>query len=157
MFGNKATIEKLESLLQVKEGIISELTNELHQYRIKYGYLQPKIKKKEINYSNVVWHDQITVKNNVDLDNVENKENPFYEKKIVITGLFENFSRDKLSELVNSYGAQRASSISKKTDIVFVGQDPGPAKIDKINELNLTGCSIKIIYEVELISILESL
>lgn len=58
-------------------------------------------------------------------------------KKIVITGTLSVASRPFIKELLESYGAIIVESVSKKTDIVFVGEDPG-SKYEKAKELNIT-------------------
>ncbi len=44
---------------------------------------------------------------------------------IVLTGSFEAMSREEATESLLEKGAKVTSSVSKKTDIVFVGRDPG--------------------------------
>ncbi|MBO4600999.1 MAG: NAD-dependent DNA ligase LigA [Bacilli bacterium] len=57
-------------------------------------------------------------------------------KKIVITGTLSVASRPFIKELLESYGGVVVESVSKKTDAVFVGTDPG-SKYDKAKELNI--------------------
>ncbi len=57
-------------------------------------------------------------------------------KKIVITGTLSVASRPFIKEVLESYGAIVVESVSKKTDIVFVGEDPG-SKYDKAKELGI--------------------
>lgn len=57
-------------------------------------------------------------------------------KKIVITGTLSVASRPFIKELLESYGAIIVESVSKKTDIVFVGDAPG-SKYDKAKELGI--------------------
>lgn len=65
------------------------------------------------------------------------KENVnFTDKKIVITGTINFMSRDKIKELIESYGGKSVDSVSKKTDIVIVGKDPG-SKYDKAKTLGI--------------------
>ena len=58
-------------------------------------------------------------------------------KKIVITGTLTVASRPYIKDVVESYGAVVVESVSKKTDIVFVGDAPG-SKYDKAKELGIT-------------------
>jgi DNA ligase (NAD+) len=53
---------------------------------------------------------------------------------VVITGTVEGFSRDGATEAVTSRGGKVASSVSKKTDFVVVGENPG-SKYDKAVDL----------------------
>jgi DNA ligase (NAD+) len=49
---------------------------------------------------------------------------------IVVTGSLEEFSRDQAKEAILARGGKAASSVSKKTDFVVVGDSPG-SKYDK--------------------------
>src|ERR1035437_6743261 len=55
---------------------------------------------------------------------------------IVVTGSLEGFSRDEAKEAILSRGGKAAGTVSKKTDYVVVGQNPG-TKADKATELGL--------------------
>ena len=68
----------------------------------------------------------------------ETKENPeITDKRFVITGTIEGYSRDELKEIIESYGGLTSDSVSKKTDIVIVGENPG-SKETKAKELGIT-------------------
>jgi DNA ligase (NAD+) len=54
----------------------------------------------------------------------------------VVTGGLESFSRDGISETIAAHGGKAASSVSKKTDYVLVGSDPG-SKLAKAQELGV--------------------
>lgn len=60
----------------------------------------------------------------------------FTDKKFVITGTIEKYSRDELKEIIESYGGKAIDSVSKKTDAVIVGDSPG-SKYDKALTLNI--------------------
>ncbi|GAH33041.1 unnamed protein product, partial [marine sediment metagenome] len=67
----------------------------------------------------------------------------FEEKSFVITGKLTGYTRDEITELIKSLGGKVSSSISKKTDYVLVGEEPG-SKFEKAKKLKL-----KIITEKE--------
>jgi DNA ligase (NAD+) len=66
----------------------------------------------------------------------EVKSNKFAGKSFVFTGGLANRSREDAGELVKQHGGKVASSVSKKTDYVVVGTDPG-SKYDKAKELGV--------------------
>ena len=55
----------------------------------------------------------------------------------VVTGSLDSFSRDGINEVIAAHGGKSASSVSKKTDYVLVGVDPG-SKLQKAQELGVT-------------------
>lgn len=57
-------------------------------------------------------------------------------KRFVLTGTLSFIDRDSLSGLLTSYGGVTSSSVSKKTDVVIVGENPG-SKYEKARELNI--------------------
>ncbi len=83
-----------------------------------------------------------------------NPDNPFYDKKVVITGVF-SIDRKELAAKLKSMGADIDGSVTKRTDFVLIGEDAGPKKLEKIESFNADGCSIKKVYEPELLCILS--
>jgi DNA ligase (NAD+) len=67
----------------------------------------------------------------------EIKSQKFADKSFVFTGSLEHRSREEASELVLQHGGKLSGSVSKKTDYVVVGADPG-SKYDKAKELGVT-------------------
>ena len=61
----------------------------------------------------------------------------------VVTGGLESFTRDSISETISAHGGKPASAVSKKTDYVLVGAEPG-SKLAKAQELG-----VKIIDEAK--------
>ena len=59
-------------------------------------------------------------------------------KTFVVSGVFQKFSRDDLKMAIEDNGGKVGSSISAKTDYVVVGDNMGPAKLDKANKLNIS-------------------
>jgi DNA ligase (NAD+) len=58
-------------------------------------------------------------------------------KTFVFTGALAKYSREQAGEVVASLGGKVVSSVSKKTDYVIVGADPG-SKYDKAKALGVT-------------------
>lgn len=55
----------------------------------------------------------------------------------VVTGGLNGFTRDSIAETITAHGGKPSSSVSKKTDYVLVGSDPG-SKLAKAQELGVT-------------------
>lgn len=58
-------------------------------------------------------------------------------KIFVVSGVFEKFSRDDLKKAIEDNGGKVGSSISAKTSFVIAGDNMGPAKLEKANQLNI--------------------
>ncbi|MBN2610064.1 MAG: NAD-dependent DNA ligase LigA [Bacteroidales bacterium] len=84
-------------------------------------------------------------------ENEEEKTgNQLQGKIFVISGVFTKFSRDELKDLIEKYGGKNAGSISSKTDYVVAGENMGPAKLQKAQELG-----IPVIDENDFLKLLE--
>lgn len=84
-----------------------------------------------------------------------NPNNPFYNRKVVFTGDLKSISRSDAAGKIQLLGADINVSISKQTQIVIIGQKAGPVKLRKIEELNASGCEIKVINEEEFLKIIN--
>ncbi|MFZ4399997.1 MAG: NAD-dependent DNA ligase LigA [Bacteroidales bacterium] len=73
---------------------------------------------------------------------IELVSNILHGKSIVITGVFEMFSRDELKSVIEQHGGKNVSSISAKTDFVLAGDKMGPEKRKKAEALNVPVISI---------------
>lgn len=58
-------------------------------------------------------------------------------KTFVVSGVFSTFSRDELKKAIEDNGGKVGSSISAKTDFVVAGENMGPAKLEKANQLKI--------------------
>lgn len=117
----KATLEDLSSINDIGEIIAKSIVDyfqkednkiiieRLKQYGINMNYLGQKIIKDET----------------------------FYGKTFVLTGTMTEYKRDESKNLIENYGGKTSSSVSKKTDVVIAGAEPG-SKYDKAVELGIT-------------------
>jgi len=64
-------------------------------------------------------------------------EGPLVGAKVVVSGVFESFSRDELKALIETLGGQNVSSISSKTTYVVAGEGMGPSKKAKAEKLGV--------------------
>ena len=77
----------------------------------------------------------------------EPSPNSLSDKKILVTGTFES-SREELKDKILHLGGTVSSSISKNVDLIISGENPGPIKIEKANELGLKIISEKDFYKM---------
>ena len=65
------------------------------------------------------------------------KENKLDNKSFVVSGVFKDFSRDEIKKQIEDYGGRNVSSVSSKTDFILAGENMGPSKLKKAQELNI--------------------
>jgi len=71
-------------------------------------------------------------------------------KTIVVTGTLENFSRQQAEQAIRQAGGKSSSSVSKKTDFVLAGENPG-SKLEKARKLG-----VNVIDEKQFIKMIEN-
>jgi DNA ligase (NAD+) len=71
-------------------------------------------------------------------------------KTIVISGVFNHHSRDEYKALIERHGGKNAGSISAKTSFVLAGDNMGPAKREKAQELG-----VKLVSETEFLEMIN--
>ncbi len=111
-----------------------KLIEQLKQLGINFN-ARNKSAGSENNLSNVLVHDELKQK--------------VFGKKVVITGNFDNFDRTHLKEILVQHGAKVNTSISKKTNVLFVG---GMTKQENTSKLEFAiQNNIEIVNENQLI------
>jgi DNA ligase (NAD+) len=82
---------------------------------------------------------------------IKNQENgnSLSGKNIVISGVFSHHTRDEYKELIEKNGGKNSSSISGSTSFILAGENMGPSKREKAEELG-----IKILNEEEFLKII---
>jgi DNA ligase (NAD+) len=80
-----------------------------------------------------------------------NATTKFLGKTFVVSGVFEQFSRDDLKKAIEDNGGKVGSSISSKTDYVVAGDNMGPSKLEKATKLG-----VAIVSEQDFINMLEA-
>jgi len=102
----------------------------------------PVVAQTVAEYFAVDWHREIVDKwrragaSLVD-DGADVGPRPLEGVTVVVTGTLTSYSRDGATEAVQERGGKVTSSVSKKTDFVVVGTDPGASKYDKAVKLGL--------------------
>ncbi len=73
---------------------------------------------------------------NTEYDMGEIKENSFTNKKCVLTGTLASMGRTEAKKIIEGFGGVLVDSVSKKTDILILGENPG-SKYDKAKALGI--------------------
>jgi DNA ligase (NAD+) len=74
----------------------------------------------------------------------------FDNKTFVVSGVFDNYSRNELKKTIELNGGKNLSSISSKTSYLLAGDKMGPSKLKKAQDLG-----IQIISELDFITMLK--
>mgnify|MGYP003575713658 CR=1 FL=1 len=69
-------------------------------------------------------------------------------KTFVISGVFEDLSRDELANIIESNGGKILSSISGKLNYLVAGDNMGPSKLEKATKLNIPIISDKDLFNM---------
>ena len=70
------------------------------------------------------------------------KSHTLSDLKFVITGTFQEVSREKLKLIIEDNGGVISSSLSKNTNFLIKGENAGPSKLSKADKLNVDILSI---------------
>lgn len=89
--------------------------------------------------------------NTVDNNTNVNTSSILQNKKIVISGTFDKYSRDEIKELIESNGGINSSGISKNIDYFVTGHNIGPSKLEKAEKLG-----IPMLNENEFLNLIKS-
>ncbi|MGP3639717.1 MAG: NAD-dependent DNA ligase LigA [Lactobacillus sp.] len=69
-------------------------------------------------------------------EDLKESDSVFNGKRLVLTGKLQHITRPEATRWLENHGAKVSGSVSKKTDIVVVGEDPG-SKYDKARNLGI--------------------
>jgi DNA ligase (NAD+) len=94
-----------------------------------------------VEWFTIDWHKEIVKKwamAGVAMENIAGVAKPqtLAGLTFVVTGGLNNYTRDSIAETITAHGGKPTSSVSKKTDYVLVGSDPG-SKLAKAQELGV--------------------
>ncbi|MCH3885647.1 MULTISPECIES: NAD-dependent DNA ligase LigA [Tenacibaculum] len=73
----------------------------------------------------------------VSAENLANQTDKLQGKVIVVSGVFYQMSRNELKKAIEDNGGKVSSSISKKTSFIVAGDNMGPSKLTKAQDLGV--------------------
>jgi DNA ligase (NAD+) len=85
----------------------------------------------------------------MDLSSKVQLSNTFEGKSFVVSGVFTQFSRDAIKDLIEKHGGKNVGSVSAKTSYLLAGENMGPEKRKKAEKLG-----VRILSEEEFIALL---
>ena len=102
----------------------------------------PTIARAVVEWFAVDWHREIVRKwaaagVRMQDEGADSGPRPLEGVTVVITGTLADYSRDGSTEAVQERGGKVTGSVSKKTDFVVVGAEPGQSKYDKAVKLGV--------------------
>lgn len=71
-------------------------------------------------------------------ENQSLKGNELEGKSIVISGVFKLHSRDEYKKMIEEHGGKNVSSVSSKTSFILAGDNMGPEKLKKAQQLGIS-------------------
>ncbi len=74
----------------------------------------------------------------VSAESLENQTNKLEGQIFVVSGVFYQMSRNELKKAIEDNGGKVSSSISKKTTFIVAGDNMGPSKLTKAENLGIT-------------------
>ncbi len=120
-----AGYERIEEIKEIGPKIADSVVNFFRQEQnLK---VIDKLRKAGINFGSV--------------QRIISEKEAFTGKTFVLTGKLDDFSREQAGEIIENFGGRVTSSVSKSTDMVLAGKDPGSKLGDAMR------LSIKVISE----------
>ncbi len=136
---------------------INNLINADFETLINVDEIGEKIAESVINFSkdekNLITIERLKsygIQLEVSQEELENQSNKLEGKIIVVSGVFHQMSRNELKKTIEDNGGKVSSSISKKTTFIVAGDNMGPSKLVKAQDLG-----VSIISEEEFIKMIK--
>lgn len=115
----QATFEQIENISDIGGAIASELVD--YMSKAENLHLLEELEELGLNMS-------------YEMGSI--KENELTNKKIVLTGTLDSMGRSEAKKIIESFGGSLSESVSKNTDILLLGSNPG-SKYDKAKKLGI--------------------
>ncbi|OGI20770.1 MAG: hypothetical protein A3B68_09545 [Candidatus Melainabacteria bacterium RIFCSPHIGHO2_02_FULL_34_12] len=140
-FGIRHVGKTIAELLSSRIHSIEELSDASLDELIKIDGIGPKIAKSIVDYFSTTYSKQMIEKLKKagikpEVKKIKRKESEISGKTLVVTGILESLTRNEAEELIKNHGARAASSISRNTDYLVCGSDPG-SKLTKAKEFGI--------------------
>ncbi len=91
----------------------------------------------DINIKIIKRLNQFGVQLEISKDVLANQTDKLKGQTFVVSGVFESLSRNELKKLIENNGGKVSSSISTKTSYIIAGENMGPSKKIKAEQLNI--------------------
>ena len=117
-----ASLEELTGIDEIGQRIAESII----EYFSKAEHLQQIALLKSYNLQFEVTESEITL-----------QSDKLTGKTFVISGVFENYSREELKDIIESNGGKILSGISAKLNYLVAGDNMGPSKLEKAKKLNV--------------------
>ncbi|GAB6157969.1 NAD-dependent DNA ligase LigA [Desulfotomaculum varum] len=147
--------ERAAKILAQHFGSLTTLMNATVEDLTVIPEIGPKIAESVVDYFARPAHRQLVERlaeagvNMQEAEQPDPAELPLAGKTFVVTGTLAAFSRQAAQAAIEQLGGKVASSVSKKTDYLVVGENPG-SKYEKARQLGIT-----ILNEAEFIALLK--
>lgn len=146
--------EETAFVLANKFGTIKEISQAKYEELEKIQDIGPIVAKSIINWFERAYNQKLIKKIlaagvEIGENKASKKSKLLIGKTFVLTGTLDSINRDDAKDRIRELGGDVSSSVSKNTDFVVAGSDPG-SKYDKAQELG-----VKIINENEFLKIIR--
>lgn len=131
-----ADVEKLKNIDEIGEKIAKSIV----------GYFQNEANRQLVERLKTIGL-QLALKED---DQASPRSNKLEGLSIVISGVFSKHSREEYKELIERHGGKNVSSISSKTSFILAGENMGPSKREKAQQLG-----IKLMNEDEFLTLIS--
>ena len=132
-----ASIEQLTAIEDVGEQIANNIIayfNDMHNLEIIYRLRQANVQMESTE-------EEATPQSNV-----------LQGKSIVISGVFAHHSREEYKAMIEAHGGKNVGSVSKKTSFILAGDNMGPEKRKKAQDLG-----VEILSEDDFLALIQAL
>jgi len=139
-FVGETVAKKLAKHFKSIDNLMSATFDEL----INVDEIGDKIAQSIVDFSNDLGNIQLInrlksygVQLEISEEELENQSNKLEGNVFVVSGVFHQMSRNELKKAIEDNGGKVTSSISKKTNYVVAGDNMGPSKLEKANNIGV--------------------